>query len=65
MPDFSSKLESTTFKEKQKKAEDLLTGLILYQTDLGAIGQDLVELLLATRLNDHPVQQSNRPSKLH
>jgi hypothetical protein len=40
-----------TDRDKQRKADDLLTGLIFHRTDLGAIGETLVRLLLSSTVN--------------
>ena len=37
-----------SFAVKQQDANDLLTGLIIHQPDLGAMGEVLVHLLLST-----------------
>ncbi len=35
-----------TLEIKRRKAEDLLAGLLMYRTDLGAEGEELIRLLL-------------------
>ena len=52
MLDLLGKPERGSFREKQKKAEALLTGLLLYSRDLGADGEALVNLLLSTTNHD-------------
>ena len=61
MLELPGKPERGSFREKQKKAEALLTGLLLYSRDLGADGEALVKLLLSTRnIRQQPKPTSRR-----
>ena len=55
MTETTARPDAASFKEKQ--ADDLLTGLLFYETDLGSVGKDLVQMMLSTRqanLGIHP-----------
>ena len=62
MLELPGKPERGSFREKQKKAETLLTGLLLYRRDLGADGVALVNLLLSTSHDKLRSNPSNRQS---
>jgi len=54
-----------TMKVKRKKAEDLLAGLLVYRTDLGADGEELIRLLLDAGIRVRKADSSNHQSTVH
>jgi len=55
--------EAASFKEKQ--ADDLLTGLLFYETDLGTVGKDLVQMMLSTSQTNLRIHSTFKHNKNH
>ena len=63
MTETTARPDAASFKEKQ--ADDLLTGLLFYETDLGTVGKDLVQMMLSTRQTNLSINPTFKLKKHH